>query len=213
VLSASPSVRHDLAQVVTFATTGYFREPGATRWQRLSPSVYGQALLALSNAPLLPQASDRRALSGYARDLLQGQPEEEGLMGGILHLQPEGEALLALITNADPERTIPLMRQLSPAIQTQMRVLNPAAQDLSQLKAPLMLLHGRSDNVIPYTESLAMVGAVGPDQARLYLIDGLAHVDLRPKRRDLPVLLEFIERILSERAGSASLHGYRDPLR
>jgi pimeloyl-ACP methyl ester carboxylesterase len=190
---------HDLAQVVTFATTGYFREPGATRWERLSPSVYGQALLALSNAPLLPQASDRRALSGYARDLLQGQPEEEGLTGNVLHLQPGGEALLALITNRDPERTALLMGRLPRPVQTQMAALNPAAHDLSQLEASLMLLHGRSDNVIPYTQSLAMVAAVGPDQARLYLIDGLAHVDLRPKRRDLPVLLEFIERVLSER--------------
>ncbi len=190
---------YDLVQAVTFATTGYFRESGASRWERLSPNVYGQALLALSNAPLLPQTSDRRALSGYARDLLQGQSEEERLMAGVLHLRPGGEALLALLTNKHPERTAHLMSQLPRPMQTQMMALNPAAHDLSQLEARLMLLHGRGDNVIPYTQSLAMAVAVGLDQARLFLIDGLAHVDLRPKRRDLPVLLEFIERVLSER--------------
>lgn len=204
---------YDLVQVVTFATTGYFRRPGATNWERLSPSVYGQALLAMSNAPLLTEVSDQRALSRYARDLLMGYTEEEGLIGHVLHLQPEGDALLALITNKEPERTVPLIRQLPPAMQKQIQALNPAAQDLSQLKAPLLLLHGRSDNVIPYTESLSLAAAVRPGQSRLFLIDGLAHIALRPNRHDLPVLMEFIERILAERAAPGSLHRDRNSLR
>lgn len=186
---------YDLNQVVTFATTGYFREPETKGWERLSPSIYGKALLALSNAPLLPEDSDRRALSAYARDLLRRQHMQDG----FLHLKPGGEALLALINNRDPERTALLISRLPQLVQMQMTALNPAAHDLSRLRASLTLLHGRSDNVIPYTQSQAMAAAVGPDQARLYLIDGLAHVDLRPKRRDLPVLLEFIESVLSER--------------
>ena len=189
----------DLAEVVTFTTTGYFREPGARRWERLSPSVYGQALLALSNAPLLPEASDRRALSDYARDLLQWRHEAAGLTGRMLHLQPGGEALLALITNKNPERAGVLMSRLPEPVRLQMTALNPAAHDLSGLKARLLLLHGRGDNVIPYTQSLSLAKAVGPDKARLFLIDGLAHVDLQPRRRDLPVLLEFVQEVLLER--------------
>ncbi len=194
---------YDLAEVVTFSTTGRFRQPGAQRWERLSPSVYGQALLAMSNAPLLPEASDRRALTGFGWDLLRGQSEEEAFIGGVLHLESEGEALLALITNRNPERTGLLMSRLPEPVQLQIAALNPATHDLSGLKARLILLHGRSDNVIPYTQSLALAGAVAPAQARLFLIDGLAHVDLKPKRRDLPVLLDFIETVLSERMQAA----------
>ena len=157
----------------------------------------------MSNAPLLPEASDRRALTGFAWDLLRGQPEDEAFTGGVLHLEPGGEALLALVTNRDPERTGLLMSRLPESVQRQMNALNPAAHDLSGLTARLILLHGRGDNVIPYTQTQALAAAVESDQARLFLIDGLAHVELKPKRRDLPVLLEFVELVLSERAKTA----------
>jgi hypothetical protein len=196
---------YDLDQVITFVTTGYFRKPGTQTWEQLSPSAHGQVLLTLSNAQRLPSASDRSALSTFAWDILQGRAQEGSLMGGVLHLQPEGQSLLEVITNRNPERTPDLIRRLPPPMQANMAALNPAAHDLSRLKARLILLHGRSDNVIPFTESLALAGAVPSQQANLYLIDGLAHVDLRPKRQDLPVLMNFIEMILSERQNTSEI--------
>jgi pimeloyl-ACP methyl ester carboxylesterase len=190
---------YDLDQVITFVTTGYFRRPGTQTWEQLSPSVHGQVLLMLSNAQRLPNASDRSALSTFALNMLQGRAEEGSLIGGVLHLQPEGQSLLELITNRNPERTPDLIRRLPPPMQADLAALNPAAHDLSGLKARLILLHGRSDNVIPFTESLALADAVPSKQSKLYLIDGLAHVDLRPESQDLPVLMSFIEMILSER--------------
>jgi pimeloyl-ACP methyl ester carboxylesterase len=196
---------YDLDQVITFVTTGYFRKPGTQTWEQLSPSAHGQVLLTLSNAQRLPSASDRSALSTFAWDILQGRAQEGSLMGGVLHLQPEGQSLLEVITNRNPERTPDLIRRLPLPMQANMAALNPAAHDLSRLKARLILLHGRSDNVIPFTESLALAGAVPSQQAKLYLIDGLAHVDLRPKRQDLPVLMNFIEMILSERQNTSEI--------
>ena len=52
--------------------------------------------------------------------------------------------------------------------------------DLTSFDANLILLHGRDDTIIPFTESVALTTAVGADQASLFLVNVLAHVDLRP---------------------------------
>jgi hypothetical protein len=54
--------------------------------------------------------------------------------------------------------------------------------------------------LIPYTESVALASAVPAGQARLYLIDGLIHVDFRPQPQDVPKLLRAMEALLAERA-------------
>ena len=107
--------------------------------------------------------------------------------------------LYALLTNTDPERVPILLDQQSAPIRRELAALNPARYDLSQLKARLILLHGRSDGMIPYTESVSLARALPAEQVRLFLIDGLAHVDLRPEPQDIPQLVEAVEALLSER--------------
>ena len=100
-----------------------------------------------------------------------------------------------------------LIERLPESIRQLIEAINPAAHDLSLLQARLILLHGRSDNLIPYTESVALSQAVPEGQAQLFLIDGLAHVDLKPKAHDVPQLLAAMEALLAERADADSVTG------
>ena len=95
-----------------------------------------------------------------------------------------------------------LINALSPRMLSELEGLNPAARDLSALQAQVILVHGRSDTMIPYSESVALARALPPERVRLFLIDGLAHVDVRIKRQDIPHLLDAMEALLSQREGS-----------
>ena len=117
----------------------------------------------------------------------------------LLGLAPDANALHALLINEDPARVPGLIAQLSPAMRAELEGLNPAAHDLSLIEAQVILLHGRSDNVIPYTESVALARALPPAQVELFLIDGFAHVDVQLKRRDIPQLLGVMQRLLDQR--------------
>jgi fermentation-respiration switch protein FrsA (DUF1100 family) len=50
---------------------------------------------------------------------------------------------------------------------------------LRSLRATLILVHGRDDAIIPYTESVALARAAG-GRAELALLEDLAHADLGP---------------------------------
>ena len=46
---------------------------------------------------------------------------------------------------------------------------------------------------------MALARAVPEGQGRVFVIDGLAHVNLHPKARDVPSLLEMVEMLLEQR--------------
>ncbi|MGB5452491.1 MAG: hypothetical protein WBN00_10395, partial [Sedimenticolaceae bacterium] len=85
------------------------------------------------------------------------------------------------------------------SILTELEGLNPASRDLTTLQAEVILVHGRSDTMIPYSESLALAQALSPERVRLFVIDGLVHVDVRIKRQDIPGLLGAMEALLAQR--------------
>jgi len=96
-------------------------------------------------------------------------------------------------------RTPALIDALPAAIRTEMEALNLANKDLSRLRARLILLHGTDDAIIPYTESMALTAAVPRWRAELFLIDGLAHVDVRPFGLDRRAMWRAIHSLLAQR--------------
>ena len=92
-----------------------------------------------------------------------------------------------------------LLDKLPARMRSELQGINPAAHDLSRLRANVILLHGRGDNLIPFTESIALADALPAGQAQLFLIDGLAHVDFRPKAYDVPQLLGAMQSLLDQR--------------
>jgi pimeloyl-ACP methyl ester carboxylesterase len=168
----------DLTQVVTFFTTGAFREAPDQPWQHREPNAYGKWAFVAGNTARLDDPADRAMVAAIAaRKLADPAASVDDLARA---LTPQGRSLMALLDNADPDRVPQLLAALPPRIREVMAALDPARRDLSGLEAQLLLIHGRDDRIIPWTES-ARLAARAP-QARLVLLDNLAHAELGPSR-------------------------------
>ena len=55
--------------------------------------------------------------------------------------------------------------------------LNLALYDLSKLRGHLILVHGRSDPLVPYSESQALAAAASNARVSLFLVDDIGHVE------------------------------------
>jgi len=164
---------HDMVRTLAYLTTGYFDVDG--RQQHSEPNQYGKWVYALSNSMRLQDPDGQEALATLARRKLENPAAPvEDLKA---RLDPEGEAVYDFITNTDPARVSQLMNRLPKAALADIAALNLAASDLSALKAKVILIHGRDDDIIPYTESISLADALPRGQARLYLLNGLHHVD------------------------------------
>ena len=195
---------YDLHKVITYFTTGYADTraapavEGAPPARLRPPHPYSESVFIRSNLDLLERSVDRGFLRSYADYLVDSGADVDEPIPGTL--APDASAFYQLLVNHDPAAVPQLIERLPGRIRQLIEAINPAAHDLSLLQARLILLHGRSDNLIPYTESVALSQALPEGQAQLFLIDGLAHVDLKPKAQDIPQLIAAMESLLAERA-------------
>jgi pimeloyl-ACP methyl ester carboxylesterase len=186
---------YDLHQVLTFFTTGYFQKEG--QWHYLEPNRYGKWVFVFGNAGRLADPVDREMFRRMAeRKLENPHSDTDDLVG---QLTPGGRSLLDLLDNREPERTPTLIARLPVSIRAELDALNLARRDLSRLSAKLILLHGTDDAIIPYTESMTLAAAVPAGQAELFLIKGLAHVNVRPFGLDRRALWRAIGALLAQR--------------
>ena len=202
---------HDLPRAMLFFTTGWFEHAGA--WQHITPDDTGRMVLAYSSLDYLAPAPDRDVFDRMVA--LRTRDPEADLAPLAAGLSPGARAVYALAVNNDPARFAELFARLPPAMREDIARLDLARHDLAPLQARLILVHGRNDNLIPYTESLALAAAVPAGQARVFLIRRvLGHVDMgvsdlftwRFWREDLPDLWRLwrvIDLLLAERADDA----------
>jgi len=166
---------YDTAAVVTFATTGRFRPPGTRGWESGQPLDSAKWIFLASNAEVLEDAADRQRLEALGEDCMDGCDVDPAKMRA--ELGPGGRALLALVTNRDPARVPTLIAALPAAARDQLARLSLKGRDLSPLARRLILVHGRLDPLIPYSESMALARAVPGSE--LFLIDGFSHITPR----------------------------------
>jgi fermentation-respiration switch protein FrsA (DUF1100 family) len=88
------------------------------------------------------------------------------------------EAGAALAANRDPSRIDALLDALAPSTQQLLDALSPETY-VGRLRAPLFLVHGRHDPVVPFTESLRLQRAARSAglAARLALVGAVDHVE------------------------------------
>lgn len=184
----------DLRRLITYYTTGTHRD------DRDTPTPYdkGKWIFALGVSEKLPNAADRLAIQAVARRAIYAGAGESDVPAPA-SLSPGGAALLELLTNTTRERVPMLLARLPAPLRAEISALNPAEQPMGELHAHLLLLHGRSDPIIPYTESIALSKSVPDGRAELFIIDGLAHVDLQPTSGDVDILLEMVDTLLTQR--------------
>ena len=189
---------YDVEAVLTFFTTGYFREGPDGPWRHREPNAYGKWVFVRANAARLAGPDDRAALAEIAARKLGDL--DAGIADLRARLGPEGRAVMALLDNRDPGRVPALIAALPAPIRADLRTLDLERRDFSRLPFELILVHGRDDPIIPSTESQALAAAAPADKASLYLVDRLTHVDLGPARLlDGFELWQAIYRILAER--------------
>ncbi len=186
---------HDLQAVVTFFTTGYFQKEG--KWYYLEPNPYGKWVFVLSNVHRLSDARDRLALLTIARRKLDDPRARVDNLKS--QLTPDGRSVMDLLDNREPARTPALLARLPAAIRAAVGDLDLARRDLSRLRARLILLHGTDDNIIPYTESMALSAAAPVGQSELFIIEGLVHVDASPLKLDRQTAWRAIRALLAQR--------------
>jgi fermentation-respiration switch protein FrsA (DUF1100 family) len=167
---------HDLRRTIRYFTTGYFETAG--RAQHLEPSDYARLVFAYTALDHVSDPDDRATLKAML-DAKVASPGTDisGLASG---LGPEGQSVYRLLSNTDPDAVYELIDSLPQETRTLIDALTLTDKALRGLPARLILVHGKNDPLIPYSETLALREAVAPSEPRVFLIERLlAHVDLR----------------------------------
>lgn len=186
---------YDVEQVITFFTTGYFKNDNG--WQYIKPNEYGKWVFVLSNIERLSRQTDKEIFYAIAqRKMDNPNASIEDLTN---NLSVEANSILALLKNQNHNETLTLITGIPNAIRTDLNALNLSNKNLSQLNAKLLLLHGIDDDIIPYTESILLSRAVAEGQSELFIVDGLAHVNIHPNLLNQWKLLRAIDALLDLR--------------
>jgi len=202
---------HDLPRAMRFFTTGWYEHDSQS--QRITPDDTGRMVLAYSSLDYLENDADRDVFDRMVAQRTRNPDVDLSPLAA--KLSEDARVVYELAVNDDPEKFDELFAQLPRRMRADIDQLDLARHDLQPLKARLLLVHGRNDNLIPWPESQALAAAVPEGQARVYLIQRvLGHVDLsaprmftwRFWREDLPDLWRLwrvIDLLLAEREADA----------
>jgi pimeloyl-ACP methyl ester carboxylesterase len=149
-------------ELVRYFTTGAYAFGESAGRAAVDPALAAGFLAR--NPDLVPDPEDRAILM----DVLAGRPapSEPG---------PGGRAILALLQNHDPGRVDALLEALPLETRQLLDTLSPA-RHLGRGSARLLLVHGRDDPAIPFSESRRLAAAT-PGRSRLVLVGLIGHVE------------------------------------
>ena len=187
----------DMTHMVTWVTTARRRGEGGA-WIAGAPPDLAVWYFVRGNLHLLNDPGDRALLAAMADR--RGRDPAAPIGDLAARLGPEGQAVLALLENRDPDRVPDLMSTLPERLRTELAAMDLAGRDLRALPAGLLLVHGKDDPIIPWTESADLAAAADPARTRLFVIDRLGHTDLGwPGIGDAVTLSRAVWRLLEER--------------
>jgi fermentation-respiration switch protein FrsA (DUF1100 family) len=124
---------------------------------------------------------------------------EAGIDDLAKSLRSEGKTIHELVTNRAPARVPELVARLPAPIRADLADLTLAGKPLNRIRARILLVHGIDDDIIPFTESVALSHALQPENVKLFLTGGLFHVDLHPGLLDSWRLWRVVDALLRER--------------
>jgi hypothetical protein len=191
---------YDLEALITFVTTGYYRQTPTDPWHHQTPAAYGKWVFLLTNAQRVDDPADRQALYEMAeRKLGNGDADVADL---VRRLGAQGRTVHALLDNHQPERVPDLIAALPAAIRDEMAALDLKCRDLARLPVDFIVVHDRNDTIIPATQSIQFAAATAPDRAHLFLIGSLEHaVPGAPDIVDGMTMVSAVYRVLAYRDG------------
>ncbi|QJE73331.1 alpha/beta hydrolase [Aerophototrophica crusticola] len=166
---------HDLTHMVAWVTTGQRRGPDGA-WIKGSVPDLAVWFFVAGNVRLLNDPIDRHLLNEMARRRWNDATVPVGDLAA--RLGPEGQAVFALLTNRDPEAVPSLIGTLPERLRAELAALDLSKRDLKALPARLVLVHGKDDPVIPWTESVSLAAATDPARTDLFLIGKMGHTEV-----------------------------------
>ena len=169
---------HDARDLVrSVATESRFSDGRAEKWRSNHLS------LKLVRKHLIEGVASGAEREALTRAFLEGEPVQRMETEG---LSPDAEAVRRLLSGPGPEEVDALLDRLSPATLESMRRISPSAQ-VGTLKARVLAMHDREDDLVPSEESRRLVDALGPRNDAYYTeFSFFKHVD--PTRSVAPLL-------------------------
>lgn len=165
---------YDLPITLDYMTTGIFYLDGERH--QLQPNEYGKWVFVLSNIERIEDRPQRELMRRIAREKIVS-PAAPVAAELVAQLHSDALHIYNYIVNALPEHSAPLRQRLPGTLQDEIRQLDLANKDLSAIRAKLLLVHGIDDNIIPYSQSIALQRALPESQSQLYLLENWTHVD------------------------------------
>jgi pimeloyl-ACP methyl ester carboxylesterase len=185
----------DLGRVSRFLATSHAELPDGSS-EPYTAHDYGAAVFVYSHLDQFFDAGDQAVAHDALRDWLWELPQDARPL--LAHLSPAGRATMELLLARQIES---LRLKLLSAIQedqSQLSALSPEGK-LGELRVPVYLLHGATDDVIPSTETLWLENEIPQKYLREALITpAFSHVDpdRSPAWRDELRLVRFLAGVL-----------------
>ena len=175
---ATVGAHYDLAHVLHFFATGEAERPDGT-FEKLSPHQYGPLIVVLDRpGDFFPQQDSTKAIEAIKLVLADQGKQSEALTA---QMTPAGQEVMQRIYHKHFDSFRQAILGEIEKDREQLGAESPAGR-LAFLHAPVLLLHGSDDSVIPPTELLWLKQKVPQE----YLLDALvspaiSHVDVGHK--------------------------------
>jgi pimeloyl-ACP methyl ester carboxylesterase len=164
----------DLGRVSRFLATSQAELPDG-RKAPYTAHDYGAAVFVYSNLEKFFSASDLGVAHEALRDWLWEQPQDAQAL--LVRLSPAGRATMEMLLARQIDRLRPQLLDVIRLDEAQLAALSPQGK-LGNLRVPVFILHGSTDDIIPSTESLWLQREIPPSYLREVLITpAFSHVD------------------------------------
>jgi pimeloyl-ACP methyl ester carboxylesterase len=185
----------DLGRVSRFLATSRAELPDGSS-EHHNAHDYGAAVFVYSHLDQFFDAGDLAVAHDALRDWLWELRQDARPL--LAHLSPAGRATMELLLARQIESLRPKLLTAIQEDQSQLSALSPEGK-LGELRVPVYLLHGATDDVIPSTETLWLENEIPQKYLRGALITpAFSHVDpdKSPAWRDELRLVRFLAGVL-----------------
>jgi pimeloyl-ACP methyl ester carboxylesterase len=164
----------DLGRVSRFLATSQAELPDG-RKVPYTAHDYGAAVFVYSNLEKFFSASDLGVAHEALRDWLWEQPQDAQTL--LARLSPAGRATMEMLLARQVDRLRPQLLDAIRVDEPRLAAISPQGK-LGNLRVPVFVLHGSTDDIIPSTESLWLQREIPPKYLREVLITpAFSHVD------------------------------------
>jgi pimeloyl-ACP methyl ester carboxylesterase len=164
----------DLGRVSRFLATSRAELPDG-RVVSYTAHDYGAAVFVYANLGKFFPESDLKIAHEALRYWLWEEPQNAREL--LARLSPAGRATMELLLSRQIDRLRPQLLDVIRVDEPQLAAISPQGK-LGNLRVPVFILHGSTDDIIPSTESLWLQREVPPKYLREVLITpAFSHVD------------------------------------